>query len=197
MAINECWSELSKAAQGRLVIIYGEAGSGKTSLALSLVKAIGDKKMGYINTEGEINAIRLHHILREEGYIYADVKSLLEQLRALIELSKLEIDIIVIDSINALYRLEMAEEQERSAKLFTFILALSKSLTFNFGKTVIATSQVTIDEAIPSGHVFIRGYADLLVKIVKQRDGTRAVYVNEELFGEGGIAQEGFRWYRC
>lgn len=199
MTLNElCWKKLFGVIESKLNVIYGEAASGKTSFVLSLAKNNKEKKIGYINTEGEINSVRVLQILgNEDNYIYVEVKELLEELVAIMELYELGIDFLVIDSVNALYRLELTYDQERTTSMFTFILAMLKGLSQE-KKTVVSTSQVSFDENTPTGLIYISHYADNLLKIVKsEKDNSRLIYLNENYYGKGTIDSTGFRWISC
>jgi len=194
---GECWEKLKKRVERSLSVIYGEGGSGKTSFALTLAREGGFRRVGYVNTEGEVNASRVLQILDNSvDYLYAEADSLINQLIAIMELHKAGADIVIVDSINSLYRLETQSEPESAAKLFTFTLALMKSLSREM--TAVATSQVTLDEGLPVGLPFIKRYADNMIKISRREaGGAREIYLDGRLIGEGYIEGRGFRWTHC
>lgn len=193
-----CWGEVTEIVRGKFNVIYGEASSGKTSFVLTLARRFSRDLVGYINSEGEVNSARVLQILgSEENYRYAEVRTLMEQLIAVMELSRLGAQILVVDSINGLYRLEMALSQREASISFTYMLAYLKKLSSE-KKTVAVTAQVAMDESIPSGAALIRHYVDNSFRIAKsERNHSRIIYLNETYIGRGVIDSKGFRWIHC
>ena len=194
-----CWNKIMNSTMNTFSVVYGEAASGKTSFVLSLAKRWLDKQtIGYLNTEGEINSVRVLQILGNHArYLYVEVRDIISELFGVMELDNLGVNIMLIDSVNSLYRLEMAIDERMASIAFSLILALLKKLSMN-KKTIIATSQVAMEEGVPSGLVFIKRYADNLIRIHKsERDSSRIIYINDIYFGKGLIEDKGFRWISC
>ncbi|MBS3056861.1 MAG: DNA repair and recombination protein RadB [Candidatus Aenigmarchaeota archaeon] len=140
------------AENGAITNIYGDAGSGKTNIALlSALKCLRlGKKIIYMDTESSFSFERFCQV----GGNHDDLKNILfiepeswnEQCRYLEDISKKEmsgIGLIIIDSIAALYRLEITQEN------YTKInrqLATQYSILSNIARKhnipVIVTSQV-------------------------------------------------------
>lgn len=194
---RSCWDAMLAALKGRMAIVYGAAGAGKTSLALNVAKLLGGR-LAYVNTEGEVNASRVLQVLGEEVYYeYAEARTLLDQVNLIIEAFSKGFDTLVIDSVNALYRLEVGSSPDTATALFALSLAISKASTHR-GKTIIATAQVSAaEEAMPSGIGVISRYADVLVEISREETRTRGVRLAGTYFGRGLITSEGFRWLQC
>lgn len=98
--------------------IYGPAGSGKTNVALTtLISCCEAKKAIYIDTEGSFSLERFQQLGGDEKHmkniIFIEPSSWKEQHEKIIKLEKIassEIGLIVVDSLVALYRLELSEE---------------------------------------------------------------------------------------
>jgi len=126
---------------GTITQIYGGSGTGKTSICLMLAyntaKHFG--KVAYLDTEG-LSGERVRQIFAEREvlgniFIY-DVFDFKMQSSAIKELGKLcrneEVRLVIVDSITALYRSEL-EDEERQIKVkreltaqLTYLLGLAR-----------------------------------------------------------------------
>ena len=108
-----------------LTTIYGPAGSGKSNIALCLIAFAlqHNKKVIYIDTEGSFSAERMQQIYPEfsqqsEKLLFLkptnfnEQKEAFETLHKTINIKKELFDVIVIDSIAMLYRLEIGQTQD-------------------------------------------------------------------------------------
>jgi DNA repair protein RadB len=126
---------------GTITQIYGGSGTGKTSVCLMLAyntaKHFG--KVAYLDTEGlsgeRVRQIFVDKEVLENVFIY-DVFDFKMQSSAIKELGKLckkeEVRLVVVDSITALYRSEL-EDEERQIKVkreltaqLTYLLGLAR-----------------------------------------------------------------------
>jgi len=98
--------------------IYGPAGSGKTNVALTtLISCCESKKAIYVDTEGSFSLERFQQLGGSEeelkNIIFLEPTSWKEQHDKILKMEKLadsEIGLIVVDSLVALYRLELSED---------------------------------------------------------------------------------------
>src|SRR3989344_8877276 len=107
---------LEKLEIGAITNFYGAPGTGKTNLCLLLsiecIKSGG--KVAYIDTEGGLSLDRLKQLATDHEKILKNVnlaepRSFEEQSKCVRALEKEDVDLIVLDSSVALYRLEHSE----------------------------------------------------------------------------------------
>ncbi|MFC1648076.1 DNA repair and recombination protein RadB [Nanoarchaeota archaeon] len=94
--------------------IYGPGASGKT-LLLMLAMTKADKKIIYIDTEGGFSPERFEQVCSDKKVMesttflnptnFKEQKEAIEQLK---NLSKLDISLIIVDTLTSLYRVEMS-----------------------------------------------------------------------------------------
>jgi DNA repair protein RadB len=141
---------------GTITQIYGGSGTGKTSVCLMLAyntsKHFG--KVAYLDTEG-LSGERVRQIFAEKEtlknvFIY-DVFDFKMQSSAIKELGRLckreEVRLVIVDSITALYRSEL-EDEERQIKVkreltaqLTYLLGLARKHDL----AVVITNQMFTD----------------------------------------------------
>ncbi|MEM7819800.1 MAG: DNA repair and recombination protein RadB [Candidatus Aenigmatarchaeota archaeon] len=132
--------------------IYGPPGSGKTNIALAaLLNCVKNKKVIYMDTEGSFSFERFKQLGGTEkdlkNIIFLDVHSWDEQHKEMQNLEniikKSDIGLIVIDSLVALYRLELDNEnfQKINKQLATQYSILSR-ITRKFKIPILVTNQV-------------------------------------------------------
>ncbi len=138
---------------GSITQIYGESGTGKTSLCLMLSYTTAKKfKVAYIDTEG-LSAERIDQIFKEKEllknvYIY-EVFDFRQQSVAVREVSKIlnNLKLIVIDSLTALYRSELEDERKQIkmkrelTSQLTYLLGLARKNDL----AVVFTNQMFVD----------------------------------------------------
>lgn len=138
---------------GSITQIYGESGTGKTSLCLMLSYNTAKRyRVAYIDTEG-LSAERIDQIFKEKEllknvYIY-EVFDFRQQSVAVREVSKVldNLKLIVIDSLTALYRSEL-EDERKQVKMkreltsqLTYLLGLARKNDL----AVVFTNQMFVD----------------------------------------------------
>jgi DNA repair protein RadB len=132
--------------------IYGPAGSGKTNIALAVtIETSNDKKILYMDTEGSFSAERFRQLGGNENnlknIIFFDVHSWEDQHREIQRIERIvekeRIALIIIDSLVALYRLELDSEnfQKINKQLATQYSILSM-ITRKYKIPVLVTNQV-------------------------------------------------------
>ncbi len=104
---------------GAITNFYGAPGTGKTNLCLLIVIECVKKggKVAYIDTEGGLSINRLKQLAPEyekilKNVILVEPKDFYQQGKLIRELEKENVDLIVLDSSVALYRLEHSESSE-------------------------------------------------------------------------------------
>ena len=182
---------------------YGPSSTGKTNICLSTLAMLkGSKKVAFIDTEGGFSETRLKQIAGEhhqkvlENTILFEPTSFQEQSRIINKLQDIEgIELIIIDSIGALYRLELSQEkyQETNREL-SKQLAIVLSYARKNNIPVLMTNQVYTDintgtiESI--GGDVVRYNAKVIVELKKQGDIARKAKLRKHLFKKEGMEAE-------
>ncbi len=140
---------------GCITQIYGESGTGKTSLCLMLAyNTSKNYKVAFIDTEG-LSAERIEQIFKDKSllknvFIY-EVFDFRQQSVAVREVSKLlrdnELKLVIIDSLTALYRSELEDERKQIrikrelTSQLTYLLGLARKNDL----AVVFTNQMFVD----------------------------------------------------
>lgn len=138
---------------GTITNVYGEAGSGKTNIALlsTLSCLRNKKKVVYIDTEGSFSIERFMQV----GGVETDLENIIifepenwkEQCTRIKHLESLvknkNIGLVVVDSLVALYRLELTDENytKINRELATQYSILSR-IARNYHIPILVTNQV-------------------------------------------------------
>lgn len=139
--------------KGRLISLYGLAGTGKTNIALQVLIEVG--KGIFISTEGSAYEARLEKLKGLRNALFTNVNSILELITSIIKSSTT--DLIIIDSINSFYRLS------RRKKDIEYPLILLKSFSENGGK-VLLIWQMSWNNKV-NGEKFMRKFSDDVLRI--------------------------------
>lgn len=166
-----------------VTLIYGESGSGKTTVALSIAAQLLQldpaARVTYIDSDGKFSPTRLIQITGNEDSLrhlnYTRPITFEEQAEVLDYLpEQLQPgDIMVIDSVTGLYRVETGDTQSTFAenKELNRQLGLIKETALTAGVAVVATGQVrsVIDSPVPAvepvAHRLLRFWSDVVVKL--------------------------------
>ncbi len=194
--------------------VYGEAGSGKTNLALLLTKSciLQGKKAFYVDTEG-VSIDRLKQISGSDfekvasDFMHTQCYSMKDQEKsvqsALRALESGKIGLIVVDSISGFYRLDLGTDEE-SGGVRSLTMQMIGLLTEarRYGVPVLITNQVYTDrerrEYRPIGGHIVDHYAKTIIRLDKINGGKRrAVLMKHRSRKEGDfvifrIAERGF-----
>ncbi len=187
------------------LLVYGEAATGKTSLLLHIVKTISMNGLNalFISTEGSLYQARVS--LEPENYsnvLFTEIYGLDELLEYVLLYVPLlhKIRYIVIDSINALYRLSSWEEG--SIEKFGLINALLKEFVNKRNGLLFASAQVrAVDdssEVIASGMSILEYWFDIIIQL-RRENGKRVLKIikprgyERELI-EFKITSKGIEW---
>lgn len=135
--------------------IYGPPGSGKTNIAmfLSIMVAKSGKKVAYMDTEGGISVERMEQMAGEnfeevarnivvfEPNTFKEQEEDLNVVESWIASNKGDVDLFVVDSAVALYRVLEAERSEITGTLRKQIGDLSR-LARKYNVAVLVTNQI-------------------------------------------------------
>lgn len=115
--------------RGIVTEIYGEGGTGKTNICIQAAKRCIEegKKVVYIDTEG-ISKERLLQVFKEkekiEKILFFFPFSLEEQEKMVEKATRIDAGMVIVDSINLLYRLEMDDEAMATRSLTKQLVTL-------------------------------------------------------------------------
>lgn len=187
---------------GCLTLLYGEAGTGKTTLCLLLAAEVArrGKKVIYIDTEG-VSIERLRQIAGDDfetvvkNILFSNIGSFDEQEKMVdkaIKLAQSNVDVgmLIIDSISMHYRLTSREEDRGERRSLAGQSTKLTNVAREKGLPVVVTSQVYTDvetgafEAL-GGHA-LHHNAKAIVRIDKASMGRRrAVLMKHRSLPEG------------
>jgi len=180
---------------GIITEIYGEGGTGKTNICIQAAKscAMEGKKVVYIDTEG-VSKERLWQICRDkkilEKILFFTPFSMKEQEEMVEKAVKIDAGLIILDSANLFYRLEMAEDETKATRSLTNQLVILQIEARKKNIPVIITSQVYSagDEVKPFAGRSMDHIAKTVIKLEKiegEKEGRRATIVKHRSLPEG------------
>lgn len=133
---------------GVITNIYGPAGSGKSNIAIcSAIKCAESGKALYIDTEGSFSIERFHQLGGTEkmmkNIIIIEPHSWDEQRREILKLSKIDANLIIVDSLVVFYRLELGNDNfqainKQLATQYSILSSIARSRKI----PVLVTNQV-------------------------------------------------------
>ncbi len=189
---------------GCLTLIYGEAGTGKTNLCLTLAKnlALEGRKTVYVDSEG-VSLLRLRMIAGEDQekvlkeVLVSEVHSLEDQDRMIGKAIKLaegnpDVGLIVVDSMTMFYRLASKDDERAERRVLAGQSAKLLTAARKLNLPVVVTSQVYTDvetgafEAL-GGNV-LHHNAKTIIKVERLAPSKRrAVLMKHRHLAEGRI----------
>ena len=187
---------------GCLTLLYGEAGSGKTNVALQVARNVAreEKRVIYVDTEGvSLERLRqmcgddfeavLPRILFSEPYSNEEQEKLIEKAVKLVD-EATDIGVIVVDSMTMHYRLTLRIEDPEERRSLTRQVARLLRVSRKSEIPVVLTSQVYTDierETIePLGGHMLTHNCKTLVRLEKVAPAVRrAVRVKHRHLAEG------------
>jgi len=170
-------------SQGTVTLVYGEPGSGKTTVALSIATRLLQLDLAarviYVDSDSKFSPTRLIQMTGKEESLrrmsYTHPTTFEEQAEVLDRLpEKLQLgDLLVIDSVTGLYRVEIGDTQTTFTenKELNRQLGLIKETALTRGVAVIVTGQVrsVLDSPVPAvepvAQRLLRFWSDIVVKL--------------------------------
>jgi len=184
------------------LLVYGEAGSGKTNFALyvSALNSTLNRKVLYINTEGWIIKARITGLSKYwdmNRIEFIDLNNFRQQtLFILRHLPRIiyRYDIIVVDTINNLYRIE--EDLDAATRALSTQMAVLYTLSSRLSRTIIVLGQVKAEDEREevSGSTYIRFWSTTIARLEKDNPRRMIIEkpVEKEFFFE--ITGRGIKW---
>jgi DNA repair protein RadB len=167
---------LGGGVESRIITeFYGEGGTGKTNICIQLARncASEGKKVVFIDTEG-ISKERLSQICggkKEivEKILFFSPYSLEEQEEMVVKAVKIDVGLIVIDSVNLYYRLNMENDEGAATRSLTRQLVNLQIVARKRNMPAVVTAQVYSvgDEVKPFGGRGIDHMAKTVVRLDK------------------------------
>lgn len=199
--------ELLKLVKGKVSLIYGEAGVGKTNITLqilSLISTTSCRKVVYVSTEGPLYSAILSRYGFSENALFIDVydsNSLLQLVFDVYRNFRKDLEAVAIDTVNNFYRVEVNYDPHAN-RVFNTTLALLNDMSVNNGITCLLTAQVSgfDDEVRMSGFQILRYWCDYVFKLEKVKENVRRLLtefpkeVNLEM--RYVITDNGVEWLR-
>jgi len=193
--------------RGKTTLLYGEAGSGKTNLALYILSIIAKKLPShmhfFISSEGSLfkHLIDRYKLGNLDNVLFSEVINGEHLLSTIIDIAlnyKGKLGSIIIDSVNNFYRDEVLYHKDANLILNT-IMSLITSLASSTRSYSIVTAQV---RQKPEGGVEISGsqilmfWSDIVMKLSKEDEFKVLEVIHPNLFrgakmkfviGSGGV----------
>ncbi len=174
--------------EGAITQIYGESGSGKTNIALftAFTASKMNKKVIFLDTEGSFHEQRVNQIFGDEknallkNIKLLDARSFEEQEEEIEKITKYGCDLIIIDSMTSLYRVERTDDNYYDVNKTLGKQALK---LLNYAREnnipVLITNQVYRDietgKDEPVGGSILKYYSKIILEIKKTSEGRKAV----------------------
>lgn len=171
---------------GLITQVYGTAGSGKTNIALccayNAVKT--GKKVLFVDTEGSFNEQRVKQIFGADknlikNIILVEVSDFNEQKNAIEKILDKKTDIIIVDSMTSLYRVEKNDDNysdinRELGKLASILLAKARKNMIPVLITNQVYSNLDKQEDEPVGGDILKYYSKVIISLEKDTDSRKA-----------------------
>ncbi len=159
-----------------LTAIYGEAGSGKTTLCFlaAINKLIENKKVIYMDAESNFSAERFMQLLTEKekinNVLILKIKNFNIQHTQIKNIENIKnISLIIVDSITHFYRRLYRRKPEIAKAMLGKQLSILRKISKN--TPVIITGQVYSDmekNTLPLANTIIKKFSDVIIKLEKE-----------------------------
>lgn len=172
--------------EGLITQIYGSSGSGKTNIALftAFTASKMNKKIVFIDTEGSFHEQRINQIFgNKKKELLKNIKlinanSFEEQEKIINEITEYGCDLIIIDSMTSLYRVERNDDNYYDVNKTLGKQALK---LLNYAREnqvpVLITNQVytNIDNNLiePIGGGILKYYSKVILNVEKTSEGRK------------------------
>ena len=173
--------------------IYGPPGSGKTNLVLNMAINIAKtgKKVAYVDTEGGISIERVKQITKDdfdktasniilfEPNTFDEQEQDLNIVESWISANKNEVDLLIIDSAVALYRLLDFKNSQATTVLGKEMGLLSR-LSRNYNIAIIITNQIypsftedNIESVSPVGGTILQYWSKTIIELERDYENNK------------------------
>ena len=184
---------------GTITQIYGESGTGKTSICLMLAynTALNVGKVVFVDTEG-LSPERVSQIFEDKkalkNLLVKEVFDFREQGHAIKEVLKIckneDIKLIIVDSFTSLYRSELEDEKAVKMKRELVLqLTMLLGLARKYELAVVITNQMYIDvktgESKPLGGPSLDHISKIIIALEKVNGKRKAVLMKHRSIREG------------
>lgn len=180
-------------------LVYGVAGSGKTSLLLRIAAALcRGAPCLYISTEGTLHYERVARSAEAfENVYFTEAYSLDELTEVLMRaLGRISPEYVFVDSLNAPFRVEALSE--RSVAHFSYIIALARKYAEVRNGGFLASAQVhaTDGDVAAVGESILKYYFDIIARLVIEGPARRILIERPSLniTRKFEITDRGIRW---
>ncbi|MEM1982660.1 MAG: AAA family ATPase [Sulfolobales archaeon] len=176
--------EVIKVVDGKVSLIYGESGVGKTNIVLWILSNISTSTKGgvlYISTEGPLYSALLSRYVFSNNALFTEVydsNSLLQLVFNIYKDMMRSLKAVAIDTINNFYRAEVGYEVNAGRVLNT-ILAFLSDMSVNYGVTCLLAAQVGgfDDEIKMSGFQMLKYWCDNVVRLDRLKGKVRRLFI--------------------
>jgi DNA repair protein RadB len=162
---------------GILTLIYGEPGTGKTNICIlaSCTNASKEKKVVYITSEG-VSQERLRQVCKKknkkplENILFFSPENLEEQEKIIEKALKIRCLLLVIDTINKFYRLQLSTDKDAADRSLTRQMVTLQLAAKKRQIPIILTGQVYQNETgvKPFANRIISPLAKTIIQLKKQ-----------------------------
>lgn len=174
---------------GVVTLVYGEPAAGKTNLALQLARTVVRQglRVGYVDTEG-VSFDRMRQIAGDlytqmiQRVLFANPYDFSEQTRRVEEAAALEdIGLIVVDSLNHLYRLELDQDAALAGRRLQRQLGALQRAARKGRIPVLVTAQVyeAGDGTLPFGGRTMGHIVKTVLEFGREESGLRHAVVRK------------------
>ena len=174
--------------EGAITQVYGDSGSGKTNIALftAFTASKMGKKIIFLDTEGSFHEQRVNQIFgREKNALLKNIKLINasnfdEQEKEIDKMTKYGCDLIIIDSMTSLYRVERTDDNyydvnktlgKQALKLLSY--ARENRVPVLITNQVYRDIETGADE--PVGGSILKYYSKIILEVKKTSEGRKAI----------------------
>ena len=190
--------------EGVITNVYGRSGTGKTNVCIQAVAACLDDggRAVYIDTEGGFSAERLlqmhgdesslEDVIMMEPTTFEEQQDAFDRLESIVE--EENIDLLVVDSLVALYRIELPDEVSESNRELSRQLSLLSKIARKNDMPVMVTNQVyssfESDEVTMVGKDVPTYWSKCLIKLEKRARNVRNAVLKKHRSRPEGLEEE-------
>ncbi len=166
---------------------YGEPGSGKTSVCLQTVKSNPGKRIVFVDTESSFHPIRVDQVLAGlDRNVLRNVRvfrvtDFSEQTEVLNSLP--DCDLVIVDSISSLYRLQRADDGLEASRVLGNQVASLLAFARKNNIPVLVTNQVYTDPETgrlePVGGDVLRYASKIIVELRREEGAMRRAFLRK------------------